>query len=97
MQLAFMNLQGSLAFGRAWQFFLKVQDGDEMRINPLRLAALLAACNSTHDENSTWVTYDGEYGLACLMKSFISPGDLPLLADCSEICASSVKSLSKVV
>jgi hypothetical protein len=75
--LAFMNSEGNLAFGRAWHFFLKVEDGDETRVNPLRLAALLASSGSNHSESSEWVTYGGVFGLACLMISFIYPGDLP--------------------
>ena len=53
---SFMNLEGNIAYGRVWKFFLQVQDEKQNRVSTLRLAALLASSRSTHYDSTSWVT-----------------------------------------
>ncbi|XP_020153558.2 uncharacterized protein [Aegilops tauschii subsp. strangulata] len=78
--IAFMNAEGVLGHGRVWQFSFNLRlDGadQDAYVCPRRLACVLASSGVTHRPNTVWVTVHGAYGIACLLKAFLSPVDLP--------------------
>jgi hypothetical protein len=66
-----MNTESKVGYGRVWK--IVVEDDHQAQ----GLARLLASSGATHDPTRIWVTMHGAQGIACLLRSFIAPADMP--------------------
>ncbi|CAL5013846.1 unnamed protein product [Urochloa decumbens] len=78
--IAFMNADGMVAYGRIWKFHFSLNRGagtTDGYADPRRFAQLMASSGVSHNTKVSWVTYDGSYGMGCLIKSLMLPQGLP--------------------
>jgi hypothetical protein len=71
VQLCFLNAEAKVAYGRVLKF--SIDGGDKAQA----LARILASSGATHNSDCIWVTMHGEQGIACLLRSFAAPTQLP--------------------
>ncbi|BAT10899.1 Os10g0421700 [Oryza sativa Japonica Group] len=74
--VTFMNAEGMLAYSRAWKFCISSR-ADNACVHPQQFAKFMASCGALGDPNISWVTFHGAHGIARMIRSFLSPQDLP--------------------